>query len=54
MAEERDDSQAAGEGETNTTYRIRLKVLDRETGNYRYCTLDEAKRGIGPIRRSGG
>jgi hypothetical protein len=43
MAEERNDSQAAGEGESKTTYRIRLKVLDRETGNYRYCTLDEAK-----------
>jgi len=24
-------------------YKIRLKVVDRETGESRYCTLDEAK-----------
>ena len=37
---------ATGEEQTaqgKTTYKIRLKVLNRETAQWRYCTLDEAK-----------
>ncbi len=43
MAEKEDGRSAAGETEGKTTYKVRLKVLNRETAEYRYCTLDEAK-----------
>ncbi len=42
--EEKEEGVPAGkQTEGKTTYKIRLKVLDRETAEYRYCTLDEAK-----------
>ena len=43
MAEKEEGPPAGGQSEGKTTYKIRLKVLNRETGEYRYCTLDEAQ-----------
>ncbi|MGA3174803.1 MAG: hypothetical protein ABSE25_10315 [Syntrophorhabdales bacterium] len=43
MAEDGKGSPAASEKEGKVTYKIRLKVLNRETGEESYHTLDEAK-----------
>jgi hypothetical protein len=43
MAEKEEGLPAGEEMEGKTTYKIRLKVLNRETAQYRYVTLDEAK-----------
>ncbi len=44
MPEEQKDAKAAGSGEEKVTYKIRVKVLNRETGLERYATLDEAQK----------
>jgi len=38
-----DGAPAAEQTQGKTSYKIRLKVLNRETEEWRYCTLDEAK-----------
>lgn len=43
MAETEQGNSTGGQTEGKTRYKIRLKVLNRETAEYRYCTLDEAK-----------
>ena len=43
MAEKGQDSSAGREAEDKVTYKIRLKLLDRETGESRDCTLEEAR-----------
>jgi hypothetical protein len=43
MAEEEKDQRAESQGEGKVTYKIKVKVLNRETGEERYYTLDEAK-----------
>jgi hypothetical protein len=43
MAEMEQGSPTGEKSEGKVTYKIRLKVLDRETGNERYATLEEAK-----------
>jgi hypothetical protein len=43
MAEKEEGLPAGEQTEGKTTYKIKLKVLDRETAQYRYATLDEAK-----------
>ena len=43
MAKKGHGSPAGGETEGKVVYKIKLKLLDRETGESRYCTLDEAK-----------
>ncbi len=43
MAENEKKEADAKKTEEQVTYKIQLKVLDRETGESRYVTLDEAK-----------
>jgi hypothetical protein len=43
MAESEKKKSDATRTEAQVNYKIRLKVLDRETGESRYATLDEAK-----------
>lgn len=43
MAESLERQSAAGTVDLEKVMKIKLKVTDRETGEVRYCTMDEAK-----------
>ena len=43
MAKRKEGSRASGEPESKVVYKIKLTLLDRETGESRPCTLEEAK-----------
>lgn len=43
MAEREHTSSTTAQDELNSVLKIRLKVIDRETGGSRYCTVAETK-----------